>query len=152
MSTNKSQNLEIIFQVARERLGEQITLINALAQKHNFILAFNAIVFAAVIGLTRLTPNLFILLGLGLLLSSMILNLFGLRTRKYRGDPAIKALFDKYLLGKTESLKTQLISNWDDQVNFNKRELHGVRTYLLWSIGYSAIGLLLLLAGTMNAL
>ena len=141
------ENKKLIFAEVKDRLKDQIILVDQITAKFNIILGFNSIILAfmiqAFIGKTNF--DYYMKSAVGLLFISLLIDLRGLVAHKYRRDPDPWGLYKNYYDKNIEETMNILIQNFTDSFNENVKKLHRINKWYMVSIILTIMAILLLM-------
>ena len=142
-----TENNKLIFEEIKDRLKDQIILVDQITVKFNIILGFNSVILAfmiqAFIGKTSF--DCYMKVAVGLLFVSLLIDLRGLIVHKYRRDPDPWCLYKNYYNKDIAKTMDALIQNFADSFNENVRKLHRINKWYMVSIILTVIAILLLM-------
>jgi hypothetical protein len=141
------ENKKLIFEEIKDRLKDQINLVDQITAKFNIVLGFNSIILAFLIQafVSKVCFDWWIKASAGLIFISLLIDLRGLIMHKYRRDPDPWGLYKNYYNKNIEETIDILIQNFVDSFNENVRKLHRINRWYTISIGITAIALLLII-------
>ena len=141
------ENKKLIFEEVKDRLKDQINLVDQITAKFNIVLGFNSIILAfmiqAFIGKTSF--DWYMKAAVALLFISLLIDLRGLIAHKYRRDPDPWGLYKNYYNKNITETMDTLIQNFTDSFNENVKKLHRINKWYTVSIILTVIAILLLM-------
>lgn len=140
---SKQDTTKLIYSEAKERLIAELQNVDEIASKFNFLFAFKAIILASLFtSAIEFVPLAKI--GIGIILASIIVDLYGFWIRNYRRDPDIQELYENYKNKNSTFLQKQLILNFIASINFNSKKRKKIKIAFNLSITLLGIALILL--------
>jgi len=148
----KNDNLELIYEITKEKMDHQQTRKNALENKASALTAFSGGMFALLMGARETILNypfssqiLIIISILGFSVS-VLQSMIVIWVKKYRNDPNIEKLAETYLEKSKEETLLQLISNsigaWKHNETKIERNASVLRfAFLLQSAAFVLLGI-----------
>ena len=132
----KNDSISLIYTSIKEQLASQQDQKRSIESKASTLIAFAGGIFALDMGAWDtiikfpVVSQIFILIGVGFFIISIIFSSIVAGVRKYRSDPEPEA-FAKYYLDKPlEETHLQVISNWVDSWKANNKVLEQKALYL----------------------
>jgi len=141
------ENKKLIFEEIKERLRDQINVVDQITTKFNIVLGFNSVVLAFLIQAFMGNVYLGVLMkiAVGLLVISLLIDFRGLIIQKYRRDPDPWGLYKNYYDKDITETMDVLIQNFTDSFNENVKKLHRLNRYYAISISITILALFLII-------
>jgi len=115
----------LLFSEIKERLNDQLQSIDSLDTKAGITLGFIGVILAGLVNSAWFLdlPYYYLLIILTLIFLTTFFILRAYLVKSYRKDPDPKALVDKYENENEDKIKKQLIRNFEECFNKNKKSL-----------------------------
>lgn len=141
------ENKKLIYEEIKERLRDQINVVDQITTKFNIVLGFNSVILAFLIQafINNIKLGYLMKISVGLLLVSILIDFRGLVIQKYRRDPDPWGLYDNYYNKDLEKTMVVLIQNFTDSINENVKKLHRLNKYYAISISITLLALILII-------
>ena len=141
------ENKKLIFEEIKERLRDQINIVDQITAKFNIVLGFNSIILAFLIQafIDNVYLGVLMKIAIGLLVVSLLIDFRGLIIQKYRRDPDPWGLYKNYYDKDITKTMDALIQNFIDSFNENVKKLHRLNRYYAISIIITIVALFLII-------
>jgi len=133
---------------AQNKLARQFRSIDSLDIKAGVLVGFSSAILVAFLttwdNMIRSGNHYLYFLSLLVFVISAILALLAFRTGKYRDDPDIRGLYNKYKDKSINQIKDQIIQNLTISLECNQKKTDKKGDFINWSLYAIVVGLILI--------